>query len=154
MGSDGLRGPRPYTQRRAKTIFLRVPYSEWSLVIGGRKTEFRASPRACPQFWDVEPPLPVVAYAIFPSRGYKRELMVLEGTWREPLEAITQESLRREGQPDLAHFRRYWMAREKTAYMPTRMVSVFRVRPWEPHDEQRMGERLFERLYGEYRSAA
>lgn len=153
MGSDGLRGPRPYTQRQAKTIFLRVPYSEWSVVIDGRKTEFRASPRACSQLWDVDPPLPVVAYAIFPSRGYKRSLMVLEETWREPLEAISPESLRRERQPSIAHFRRYWMGREKTAYMPTRMVSVFRVRPWEVTDDHEMAERLLERLYGEYRDA-
>lgn len=151
MGADG-HGPKPYTQRKAQTLFLRVPYSEWTTVTTGRKTEFRASPRSCSQFWDVEPPLPVVAYSIFPSRGFKRTLMVLEDSWREALEAISEESLRREGQPDIAHFRRYWMVREKTAYKPTRMVTVFRVRPWQgASDEARMGERLFERLYGEYR---
>lgn len=150
MGADGD-GPRPYTQRRARTIFLRVPHSEWGLVTAGRKSEFRASPRSCPQLWDVEPPLPVVAYSIFPSRGYQKQLMVLEETWREPLGAISEESLRRERQPDMAHFRRYWMAREKTAFKPTRMISVFRVRLWEPTDDRRMADRLLERLYGEFR---
>lgn len=153
MGADG-KGPRPYTQRKVRTVFLRVPYSEWALVTSGRKSEFRASPQACPQFWDVEPPLPVVAYSIFPSRGYKRILMVLEGTWREPLGAITKESLTRERQPDRAHFRRYWMNRERTVFKPTKMVSVFRVRPWESADDRKMADRLLERLYGEYGQAA
>lgn len=143
-------GPRPYKQRRARTIFLRVPYSEWGSVKAGRKREFRASPNATPQFWDVEPPMPVVAYAISRQLGYRAQLMVLEEHWREPLGAISPESLAAEGQPDIAHFRRYWMHREHTAFKPTRMVSVFRVRPWQPSDDAGMAERLLERLYGEF----
>lgn len=149
MGSSG-EGPRPYTQRQARTIFLRVPYTEWRLVTSGRKQEFRASPRACSQLWDVEPPVPVVAYAIFPGRGYQRQLMVLEERWQEPLGAISPESLVRERQPDIAHFRRYWMQREKTAFKPTRMVSVYRVRPFGQGDMEHMADRLFQRLYGEH----
>lgn len=149
MGSSG-EGPRPYTQRQARTIFLRVPYTEFVLVTSGRKTEFRASPRACSQLWDVEPPAPVVAYAIFPARGYKQALMVLEEQWREPLGSISPDSLRNERQPDIAHFRRYWMKREKTAFKPTRMVSVYRVRPWQPGDAAHMGDRLLQRLYGDF----
>jgi hypothetical protein len=152
VGASGD-GPRPFKQRCAKTIFLRVPYMEWSQVTAGRKTEFRASPRSCGQLWDVEPPVPVVAYAIMPGGAYKREMMILEETWREALGAISDESLKREGQPSKAHFRRYWMIREKTAFRPLRTVAVYRVRPWRPQDEQRMGERLFDRLYGEYRAA-
>lgn len=143
-------GPRPYKQRRARTIFLRVPYSEWGAVKAGRKREFRASPKATPQLWDVDPPLPVVAYAISKALGYRSQLMILEETWREPLGAISAESLKQEGQPDIAHFRRYWMGREHTAFKPTRLVSVFRVRPWQPSDFATMGERLLERLYGEF----
>jgi hypothetical protein len=150
MGSDGA-GPRPWKQRQARTIFLRVPHAEWDRVSTGRKGEFRASPRAMPQLWDVEPPLPVVAYTISPQRGYLRELMVLTATWRERLEDISAESLAAEGYPTFAHFRRGWMIREKTKFMPTREVSVFQVRPWEPADERRMADRLFERLYGAYR---
>lgn len=149
MGADGA-GPKPWKQRQARTIFLRVPYAEWGLVTNGRKTEFRSSPRACPQLWDVEPPLPVVAYAIFRNGGYKHELMVLEETWREPLGSITAESLARERQPDIAHFRRYWMKRERRAFEPMREVSVFRVRPFVFQDEQNMARRLLERLYGEF----
>lgn len=149
MGSSGA-GPRPYTQRQARTIFLRVPHSEFGLVIAGRKTEFRASPRASSQLWSVEPPTAAVAYAIFPSRGYKRQLIVLEATWREPLGAITAESLAREGQPDFAHFRRYWMKREKTPFKPTREVAVFQVRPMRAGDEQELAASLYQRLYGEF----
>lgn len=149
MGSSGD-GPKPWRQAEARTVFLRVPYSEYAQVIAGRKSEFRASPRACSQLWSVEPPLPVVAYAIFPSRGYRGELMLLQGMWREPLGAISAESLERERQPDMAHFRRYWMKREKTAFKPTRMVSVFRVRPWSEHDRDEMAFKLLYRLYGEH----
>lgn len=144
-------GARPWKQRQARTVFLRVPPAEWAKVSTGRKREFRGSPRSCPQLWNVDPPLPVVAYTYLPQRGYVRELMVLERTWREKLEDISPESLAAEGQPTFAHFRRYWMKREKTKFKPTREVSVFRVRPWEPEDERRMGQRLFERLYGGFR---
>lgn len=150
MGSSGA-GPRPWKQRQARTIFLRVPHSEWKKVSTGTKREFRASPKAMPQLWDIEPPLPVVAYSIHPQQGYVKELMVLTATWRERLEDISAESLAAEGQPDFAHFRRYWMIREKTKFKPTREVSVFRVRPWEPNDDRRMADRLLERLYGAFR---
>lgn len=143
-------GPRPYKQRRARTIFLRVPQADWGAVRAGRKREFRASPKATPQLWDVDPPLPVVAYTVSRSRGHQSQLMVLEATWREPLGAISPESLAAERQPDIAHFRRYWMTREHTAFKPTRMVSVFQIRPWVPSDAAAMGERLLERLYGEF----
>ena len=152
MGSSGA-GPRPFPQRQARTVFLRVPYQEWTLVKSGRKQEFRASPRACSQLWDVEPPTAVVAYAIFPAQGYKRQLMVLDELWREPLGAISEESLAREGQPDIAHFRRYWMKREKTKFKPTRMVTVYRVRPFGEGDVAHMADRLFQRLYGGFLAA-
>lgn len=151
VGASGA-GPRPYTQRQARTIFLRVPHAEFSRVVAGTKTEFRASPRACTQLWSVEPPTPVVAYAIFPGTRYERRLMVLEEMWREPLgSAARPESLEREGQPTFAHFRRYWMKREKTAFRPTREVSVYRVRPLEPGDDAELAAALFERLYGAFR---
>lgn len=149
MGTDGA-GPRPFTQRQARTIFLRAPYAEWGAITSGRKTEFRASPNACSQLWSVEPPTPAVVWADFPSRGPKRELMVLEATWREPLGAISAESLEREGHPSFPHFRRYWMKRNKIAFRPTRIVSVYQVRPVIPGDAELLGLVLFERLYGEF----
>jgi hypothetical protein len=142
--------PRLFGQPKLKTIFLRVPYSEWGLVRDGKKTEFRGSLQQCSQLWNAVPPLPVVAYAIFPTRGHRTSLMVLEKTWREPLEAITPQSLAREGQPDFAHFRRYWMAREHQTFKARKKVWVYRIRPWEPGDIEEQGQRLLERLYGEF----
>lgn len=143
-------GPRPYKQRRARTVFIRVPNSEWGAVKSGKKREFRASPNNTPQLWDVDTPLPVVAYAVSKAHGYRAQLVVLESTWREPLGSISPESLAAEGQPSINHFRRYWMAREHTAFKPTRMVAVFRLRLWVPSDDREMADKLLERLYGEF----
>lgn len=155
MGSNGSHGPRPYTQRQASTIFLRVPASEWVDITRGVKTEFRATPNAVTQVLHLEPPTPVVAYRVIRARGadssHDSALMMLEETWQEPLLAISEESLRREGHKDIAHFRRYWMARTRRRFAPTRMVRVFRVRPWAEGDWQAGAEMLMNRLYGEFR---
>jgi len=143
--------PRPYKQRLASTLFLRVPHQEFRAVSSGRKSEFRASPGKASQLDRAETPTPVVAYRYHPRRGYDSSLMVLEETWQEPLGAIKPDSLRREGQPDLAHFRRYWMGRTKQAFKPTRMVIVYRVRQWEgAQDEYRFAMSIFRRLYGAF----
>lgn len=146
-------GPRPWKQNQARTIFLRVPVTDWPKISSDRQREFRASPSAMPQLWSVSLPAPVVAYVIHPSRGHLGELMVLTATWRERLEDISAESMAAEGHASFAHFRRYWMMREQSRFMPTREVSVFQVRPWEPADERRMADRLLERLYGGFLSA-
>lgn len=145
------RGPRPYRHRIASTLFLRVPHTEWRSVTSGRKTEFRASPGKASQLDRAETPTPVVAYKSHPRRGHEASLMVLEETWQEPLGAIQPESLEREGQPDLAHFRRYWMNRTRRAFTPTRMVIVYRVRPWGgPEDQYKFAMTIFGRLYGAF----
>jgi hypothetical protein len=36
MASTGTRGPKPWTQHRASTIFLRVPSADWTAVRHGR----------------------------------------------------------------------------------------------------------------------
>lgn len=157
MGADGSHGPRPFTQRQASTIFLRVPTREWVDITRGIKTEFRATPNAVTQVLNVEPPTPVVAYRVVRARGadssHDSKLMMLEETWQEPLMAISEESLRREGHPDFAHFRRYWMRRTRRRFTPTRIVRVFRVRPWAEGDWEAGAEMLMNRLYGEFRGA-
>lgn len=157
MGADGSHGPQPYTQRQASTIFLRVPAGDWVPITRGIKTEFRASPHAVTQVLKIEPPTPVVAYRVVAGRGadssHDSKLMMLEETWQEPLAAISEESLRREGHPDIAHFRRYWMGRTRRRFAPTRMVRVFRVRPWAEGDWSESAEKLMARLYGEFREA-
>lgn len=150
MAADGSQGPQPYTQRQARTLFLRVPHVDWVAVTRGVKREFRASPRAVSKLWDTEPPTPVVSYRLHPSHGYDARLMVLEDVWMEPLGAITPESLEAEGFSSLAEFRRYFCLREKTRFKPTRKITVYKVRPWAEPDRERFAERLFERLYGAF----
>jgi hypothetical protein len=149
MAADGGHGPKPFQQHRASTTFLRVPAADWPLIARGAKTEFRGARGASSQLWSVEPPTPVVAYAIM--RGvHEGHLMLLEEVRREPLGAISDESLRREGFSSFAEFRRYWMHREKRRFQPTREVFVYRVRPWLPSDRTKMATMLFDRLYGDW----
>lgn len=157
MGADGSHGPRPFTQRQASTIFLRIPANEWVAITHGVKTEFRATPNSVTQALNLQTPTPVVAYRFVRGRGpdssHDSKLMMLEETWQEPLAAISLESLEREGHADMAHFRRYWMSRTRKRFAPTRMVRVFRVRPWAEGDWQVSAEILMNRLYGEFREA-
>lgn len=154
MAADGSNGPRPYTQHRASTTFLRVPVRDWPAVRAGYKREFRAGTgaSAVPQLWGVDPPWPVVAYAIRNGR-HECMLMVLERFWMEPLGAISEASLRAEGCTNLAEFRRYWMSRERKRFTPTRKVFVYCVRPFTAQDEDWPGVRLLEHLYGEFMEA-
>lgn len=77
--------------------------------------------------------------------------MLMTETWQEPLGAISEESLEREGFPDVAHFRRYWMQRTRRRFRPLQMVRVFRVRRLEQADWMEQAERVMERLYGAFR---
>lgn len=76
--------------------------------------------------------------------------MVLEETWKEPLGAISPESLKAEGFESLAQFRRYWMKRTRRQFRPAALITCYRVRPWEPDDERRFGASIMERLYGAF----
>jgi hypothetical protein len=151
LAADGSRAPKPYTQRRASTVFLRVPYRDWPAVKRGYKTEFRAGSGDCavPQLWDVPTPTTVVAYSIHNGR-HDCCLMVLEELWQEPLGAISPESLANEGFESLAEFRTYWMQREHRRFTPTRQVFVYHVRPFLAADIDVFAGRLFAHLYGEF----
>lgn len=151
MASDGTRGPKPYRQTRATTLFLRVPVAEWQAVKRGVKREFRAAPGAQGQMLSAEPPVPVVAYSVDRQGHHDARLMVLDRMWREPLGAISPESLAAEGCAGLAEFRRRWMLTNRKRFTPTRIVSVFVVRPWrEGLDERAMADRLLDHLYSEW----
>ncbi len=149
MASDGTHGPKPWKQRHAKTLFLRVPAADWQLVTRGRKTEFRAASGNASGLHFAETPTPVVAY--MQRRGkYESRLMVLEERRTEPLGSIDGEGLRREGFESFEQFRRYWMQRERRRFRPTRDVVVYRVRPWTPEDEDTFSTRLLAHLFGEW----
>lgn len=142
---------KPWRQRKAATIFLRVPPGDWPAVKYGHKSEFRTGVRGhMEQAWKLKPPCPAVCYTLSPVTGYDARLMLLEDFYREPLGAISEDSLRREGFASLAEFRRYFMERERRHFTPTRMICVFRVRPWRSSDAEPMAMRFLERLYGEW----
>lgn len=142
--------PKPYTSHGARTIFLRVPLYDWTSVTLGMKSEFRVTGAGWGQFWMVQCPTPVLAYVIKRDKTYDQKIMVLEKTWREPLGSISPESLSREGFPDLAHFRRYWMERTQQRFGPLTEVQCHRVRKWNHGDAEQFGLLLLERLYGEW----
>lgn len=131
-------------------MFLRVPLEDWPEVKIGHKTEFRGKPGSISGLKWVDPPTPVVAYAYSRMRGYDEALMVLEDRFQEPLLAISEESLAREGHESVAHFRRYWMRREGKLFNPTALVTAFRVRLWQVGDTRTFADRLLEKLYGDF----
>lgn len=154
MGTARSDSPKPWTQRKATTVFLRVPREDWSAVKIGSKVEFRMpGGRAMSQLWSVKPPTAVVAYAIRANGQYESKLMILERHWREPVGGITPESIAAEGFENMAHFRRYWMRRTRRRFRPLQEVSVYRVRPFREGDAPSLAMGLFNRLYGEHLAA-
>lgn len=149
MGADGSKGPRPFKQRQARTIFLRVPAEDWIAVKRGVKREFRGGTGTATRFFGVETPTPVVAYRVRRA-DHEAKLMVLERAWQEPLGAISEESLAAEGFESFEEFRRYWTKRARKRFTPTRQVWVYRVRPWDDEDLAWLGARLLRRIYGEF----
>ncbi len=151
MGAKGGSSPQPWAQYKVSTTFLRVPPVDWAAVKHGSKSEFRSvGTRAVSQFKNLEPPTPVVAYVVKSLGQYDSQLMVLTAMWTEPLGAISAESLEAEGFPDIAHFRRYWMARTHRRFRPLTMVQVYRVRQYTDNDAVVMGVRLHNKLYRDH----
>lgn len=134
------------------TQFLRVPTIDWPKIRLGHKTEFRSPRKALAQVSRTLTPTPVVVYKVSNARtDHESQLMVLMKTWREPLGAISDESLACEGYPDAAHFRRYWMERHRVKrfdYLTE--VQVYRLRLWQSGDFEKMAEVLLTRLYAEH----
>lgn len=159
-GNPRYYAPKPWHHFREVTLFLPVPRGDWSAVKVGAKTELRLREAETPLPYreGVMVPSPVVVYSHDKSgrNQHKRArrndgaLMVLEGLWREPVGAISPESLQREGFPELSHFRRYWMARTGDRFKPLEDVWVFRMRRWRESDMQEMGVLLLKRIYREH----
>lgn len=150
VGSDSSRGPRPYTQRQTSTVFVRVPRAEWAPLTVGVKREFRAAGGKHSALWNVHLPSPAVAYTINSFGTYDSSMMVLEDVWREPLGAISSASLAAEGFDSIGEFRRHWMEREHSRFLPLRMTTVYRMRPWTEDDDREMARVLLGRLYGDF----
>lgn len=154
VASDGSRGPKPYTQRKASTVFLRVPADDWAAISGGFKTEFRAPPGKSVGAMFTDLPTPVVAWSYSRVSGHDAKLMILLDRFTEPLMAIAPESLEREGHPSVAHFRRFIMRRERKRFDALKEVTAYVLRPFEPGDRSEQADLLLERLYGDFLPAA
>lgn len=130
---------------------LRVPPSDWLPIKHGRKTEIRMVGRAVTQFGEIEVPTPVLFYSER-GRGFDSKLMVLEQTWTEPLGAIAgnEESLRREGFPDFASFRRYWTIRTHRRFPMMKTCIVYRFREASDGDLSDLGRIMLHRLYPDH----
>jgi hypothetical protein len=92
--------------------------------------------------------VPCVAYRLDRYGNYDAELLVLVAVWREPLGAISAESLAAEGYGSFDEFRRAWVIRERRWFRPLDVITAYRVRPWAPEDGAEMGGALLRRLYG------
>lgn len=150
------RASRPIRRAYARTAFLRLPRQDWAAITQGAKTEFRSpGGPGVPPLNLLKPPSPVIVYS--PPSGFGggellHALMVLEDCTKEPLGAISAESLAAEGFESLAEFRRYWKRRfdrtRRRPWDPTRPISVFWLRPWRgEEDEEHFARLLLERLY-------
>jgi hypothetical protein len=150
MATTTRRGPKPFNQHQASTIFVRVPPDDWHAVKSGYKREIRSRQSSVTALQGLSLPLPCVAWRLHPHHGYDALLMVLEAVWRESLGAISEESLANEGYATMAEFRRAWVIREKRRFPLLAPVTVHRVRPWSPDDGAAMGDSLLRQLYGEF----
>ena len=153
MGLNSGGHPKPYTQRTAVTLFLRVPLVDWLRVKIGDKTAFRTVPgQRAARVQHTEMPTPIVAYALSAMQEYDCALMVLENHRVEPLFAAMDDpnAIAREGFANHHHFRRYWRKCRGGIYRPMEMVHVWEVRPWQESDFDDMGRLLLGRMYGEF----
>jgi hypothetical protein len=150
MAATTRRGPKPYSQHQASTIFVRVPSEDWWAVKRGTKREFRSRQSSVTAIQGLALPTPCVVWRLHPYHGYEAVLMVLKAVWREPLGAISEESIANEGFATMAEFRRAWVIREKRRFPLLAPVTVYRVRPWTPEDGVAMGDALLRQLYGEF----
>lgn len=136
----------PFPEYGSRTRFLPIFSDDWLAVTRGSKGEYRL-----PFFLThLTCPVLVVAWRRRPHGEPDTALVVIEQAWREPVGAISPESLEREGFPKIEFFRRYWMRRTGKRFAPLDEVQVLRVHPFEPRDAPTLGLQLLRNLYGPY----
>jgi hypothetical protein len=156
MESGGLMSsptaPGDYPTHQLNTLFLRVPFGDWTKVTIGAKVEFRTKPRGNAAIHLAQCPTPVVAYTVNSHGARACKLMVLVEQRQERLIDIADKPLHleREGFTSYDEFKRYWRARNGGIYRPLQTVITHRLREWEDDDDAIMGTELCERLYGEF----
>lgn len=150
------RKPREFLLRTAKTIRVHLPRVDFNDIRVGAKREFRNYGRRM-----IEPlpaPHAVVGYNAkdwwTPENGLDgidTVLLTLEDTWTEPLGAISEESVAREGFDSLADFRRYFAARYPNGgFRPMANVIVYRIHPMTDEEKAMYADALWERIYGRW----
>lgn len=130
-----------------------MPREDWTRLKTGVKTELRMAGRGSLTDNHVgEPPVPLLGFSFGRARAEADYAMfVLEDCWREPLMAMSLESLEREGYATMGEFKDYWRYRFRNRrYDPMATVQVFRLRPMTSDDRQAMGARLLSALYEEW----
>jgi hypothetical protein len=136
----------------ARRYYIRVPALDWPKLISGHKTELRLTGRGV-LVTTLQPPSGMIGYLRTPA-GDRFRLFVCEDAWAEPLGAISDESLAREGFATRKEFRHYWRGRTHShVFKPLTTVQVVRLRPFGPGDRELLGNKLFDRLWGPYADA-
>jgi hypothetical protein len=134
----------PLPEYGSRTRFLPIFPDDWVAVTRGSKREYRL-----PFFLThLLCPVLAVAWRRRPQGDPETALVVIEEAWREPVGAISVESLEAEGFPKLDHFRRYWMRRTGERFKPLDDIQVLRIHPFEPGDAPTLGLQLLRNLYG------
>lgn len=135
---------------------LMVPRVDWADVLAGVKTEFRhyggtTVERNAAVGWSL--PEPVVLYCPNDlSEDIDTALGTLEAAWTEPMGAISEESLRREGFGEsLTDFRRYIAERyPRAGFRPMARCRCFRVHPLTAEEREAFKDKLWHRMYGQF----
>lgn len=131
-------------RRTLNRRMIYVPQADWPSIRRGAKEEFRGSGAA----WGLDDlPFPVALYSTVRNGGYEVRMAVLTACWKEPLGAISAESLEAEGHESLADFRQWWVNNRRPNFNVLQNVTVFRVRPWQDQDSDEMAHVLLDRLY-------
>lgn len=133
-------------RRAHHRLYVGIPRGDWGPVRQGVQTEFRKRANYAPR--DV--PRPIVGYTTI--AGHKHhQMFVLTESWKEPLGAISEESLRRNNCESMREFRRQWPQRNRyRGFPPNLIVVVYRLRLWQPGDERDFSESIFHDLYGPF----
>ncbi|MDQ1584509.1 MAG: hypothetical protein QOF36_2563 [Microbacteriaceae bacterium] len=144
----GEKPDHPVRQHRVRltTLIVRPHPSDWLPLKYGKVTEFRTH-QGFPD--RIYPPSPMVLWRRIGGR-VETMLWVVEEAWREPLGAISDESLRRIGCASPSEFRERWVAARATYFDATKNVNVFRGRPYRDTDRDSLADKLLETLYGAF----
>jgi hypothetical protein len=150
--------PRSHNQehrRQLRTPFVHVPTVDWAKVRCGEKQEFRTHanggnfPWVQPHMRSIDLPFPVVAWTQMHHRGRHEELMMLVDAWAEPLRAISDASIEREGFATRAEFKRYWIHRHpRGGWRGMTNVCVIAIKPLRAAELEEAKERLFNHFFG------